>query len=49
MDRRTWGFGWLRLAEGCGLSPEWPQLGDNGGAHGATPVKPIVTGDMRIL
>ena len=23
------------------MSSKWPQLGDNGGAHGGTPVKPI--------
>ena len=34
-------FGCLSLAEGCSLSPECPQLGDNGGAHGTSPVKPI--------
>ena len=29
------------MVDGCSLSPELPQLGDNGGAHGTTPVKPI--------
>ena len=27
--------------EGSSLSPELAQLGDNGGAHGTTPLKPI--------
>ena len=36
------GFDCLSVGEGCSLSPEWPELGDNGGAHGTTPVKPIV-------
>ena len=24
------------------MSPEWPELGDNGGTHGTSPVKPII-------
>ena len=36
-----WVFGWLSVVEGSSLSPEWPKLGDNGGAHGTSPVKPI--------
>ena len=42
-------FGWLLLAEGSSLSPEWPQLGDNGSAHGATPVNPIVNPHRKSL
>ena len=37
-------FGCLSVVEGCSLSPEWAQLEDNGGAHGTSPVKPIVAG-----
>ena len=29
------------MVEGCSLSPEWPEQGDNGRPHGTTPVKPI--------
>ena len=36
-----WVFGCLSVVEGCSLSPQWAQLGDNGGAHGTSPVKPI--------
>ena len=35
------GFWLLISGGGCSLSPEWPKLGDNGGAHGTSPVKPI--------
>ena len=35
------GFWLVITVEGCSLSPEWALLGDNGGAHGTTPVKPI--------
>ena len=34
-------FGCLSVVEGCSLSPEWPEQGDDGRAHGTTPVKPI--------
>ena len=37
-----WVFGCLSVLEGCSLSPEWPELGDNGGAHGTSPMKPII-------
>ena len=36
-----WVYGCLSVLEGCSLSPEWPELGDKGGAHGTSPVKPI--------
>ena len=36
-----WVFGCVSVVEGCSLTPEWPELGDNGGAHGTSPVKPI--------
>ena len=35
------GFWLVITVEGCSLSPAWALLGDNGGAHGTTPVKPI--------
>ena len=39
---------WLLISGGwCSLSPKRPKLGDNGGAHCTSPVKPI--GDNRQL
>ena len=39
---------WLVITSGwVYLVPEWPQLGDNGGAHGAAPVKPYYRGRPR--
>ena len=35
------GFWLVITVEGCSLSPKWALPGDNGGAHGTTPVKPI--------
>ena len=35
------GFWLVITVEGCSLSPQWVLPGDNGGAHGTTPVKPI--------
>ena len=34
------GFWLVITVEGCSLSPERTLLGDNGGAHGPTPMKP---------
>ena len=51
-NREKVGGFWLyiSLAEGSSLSPECPQLGDNGGAHGTTPVKPYkATVEIRQL
>ena len=41
------GFWLLISGGGCSLSPEWPKLGGNGGAHGTSPVKPIGKTGLR--
>ena len=40
----------MRTSYHCAtLSPEWPQMGDNGGAHGSTPVKPIGVFSLLVI
>ena len=43
------GFRLLMTGGGVQLVPQWAQLGEYGGANGATPVKPIVKYEKSVF